>query len=73
MYGMNVHNAILENKEKETGITIHYVNEHYDEGEFIFQQKVSIEGCTTPEEVVVKVNELEHLYFPLIIEKLLNT
>lgn len=71
MYGMNVHNAILENKEKETGITIHFVNEHYDEGEFIFQQKVIIDDCTTPEEIVAKVHQLEHLHFPEIIEKLL--
>jgi len=45
MYGMNVHQAVLDNKEKETGITIHYVNEHYDEGEFIFQKSVNIEDC----------------------------
>jgi phosphoribosylglycinamide formyltransferase-1 len=72
MYGMNVHNAILENKEKETGITIHYVNEHYDEGEFIFQQKVNIEDCVSAEEIANKVHVLEHLYFPKTIEKLLT-
>jgi phosphoribosylglycinamide formyltransferase-1 len=73
MYGMNVHKAIMENKEKETGITIHYVNEHYDEGEFIFQQKVAIDECTTPEDIVAKVRELEHKHFPEIIEKLLTS
>ena len=72
MYGMNVHNAVLENKETETGITIHYVNEHYDEGEFIFQQKVSIEDCASAEEIAAKVRELEHKHFPEIIEKLLK-
>lgn len=72
MYGMNVHNAILENKEKETGITIHYVNEHYDEGGIIFQQSVNIEDCITPEEIATKVQELEHKYFPLTIEKLIT-
>lgn len=72
MYGMNVHKSVLDNKEKETGITIHYVNEHYDEGEFIFQQKVAIEDCKTPEEVANKIHELEHKYFPIIIEKVLN-
>ena len=72
MYGMKVHQTILENKEKETGITIHYVNEHYDEGEFIFQQNVNIEECTTPEEIAVKVHQLEHQYFPEVIEKLLK-
>ena len=71
MYGMNVHNAILENKEKETGITIHYVNEHYDEGEFIFQQKVTIEDCKTAEEIAAKIHELEHEHFPKTIHKLL--
>ena len=72
MYGIKVHQTILENKEKETGITIHYVNEHYDEGEFIFQQKVAIEDCKTPEEVANKIHELEHKHFPIIIEKILN-
>lgn len=72
MYGIKVHQMVLENKEKETGITIHYVNEHYDEGEFIFQQKVAIEDCKTPEEVADKIHELEHKYFPIIIEKILN-
>ena len=72
MYGIKVHQTVLENKEKETGITIHYVNEHYDEGEFIFQQKVAIEDCKTPEEVADKIHELEHKHFPIIIEKILN-
>lgn len=69
MYGMNVHNAVLANKEKETGITIHYVNEHYDKGEFIFQQKVAIDDCASAEEVAAKIHELEHIHFPKIIEK----
>ena len=51
MYGMFVHQAILENNEKETGISIHYVNEHYDEGGIIFQQSVNIEECSTEEEI----------------------
>jgi phosphoribosylglycinamide formyltransferase-1 len=73
MYGIKVHQTVLENKEKETGITIHYVNEHYDEGEFIFQQKVAIEDCKTPEDVANKIHELEHKHFPIIIEKLLTS
>lgn len=73
MYGMNVHKAVLENKEKETGITIHYVNEHYDEGEFIFQKSVNIEDCKTPEEIAQKVHELEHEYFPRVISETLNS
>jgi phosphoribosylglycinamide formyltransferase-1 len=71
MYGMNVHQAVLENKEKETGITIHYVNEHYDEGKFIFQKTVNIEDCKTADEIAKKIHVLEHQYFPKVIEKLL--
>jgi phosphoribosylglycinamide formyltransferase 1 len=72
MYGVNVHQAVLGNKEKETGITIHYVNEHYDEGEFIFQKSVNIEDCKTAEEIANKVHELEHQYFPEVIGKLIT-
>ncbi len=73
MYGMHVHQAILDNKEAETGISIHYVNEHYDEGGIIFQQSVNIEDCTTAESVAEKVHALEHEYFPVTIEKLLTS
>lgn len=72
MYGINVHRAVLENKEKESGITIHYVNDNYDEGNIIFQQAVAIEECLTPEEVAQKVLALEHEHFPKIIEQLIN-
>ena len=72
MYGIKVHQTVLDNKENETGITIHYVNEHYDEGEFIFQQKVNIEDCISPEDIVAKVHELEHKHFTEIIEKLIT-
>ena len=72
MYGIHVHDAVLKNNEKETGITIHYVNEHYDEGEFIFQKEVNIENCKNPEEIAEKVHELEQKYFPEIIEELLS-
>jgi phosphoribosylglycinamide formyltransferase-1 len=67
-----VHQAVLENKEIETGITIHYVNENYDEGTFIFQKEVSINDCTTAEEIANKVLELEHQFFPKVIEKLIT-
>jgi phosphoribosylglycinamide formyltransferase-1 len=73
MYGMKVHQAVLDNKEKETGITIHYVNEHYDEGEFIFQKSVNIEDCKTAEEIAHKIHELEHQYFPTVISEVLNS
>ncbi len=72
MYGMNVHQAVLDNKEKETGITIHYVNEHYDEGGIIFQKSVNIEDCTTADAIAEKIHILEHQYFPEVIEKLLT-
>ena len=72
MYGMHVHQAVLENKEKETGITIHYVNENYDEGEFIFQKSVNIEDCKSAVEIADKIHVLEHQYFPEVIEKLLT-
>ena len=72
MYGMHVHQAVLANKEKETGITIHYVNEHFDEGEFIFQSQANIENCTSAEEIAKKVHELEMKHFPSIIEDLLR-
>lgn len=72
MYGMHVHQAIVENKEKETGITIHYVNENYDEGATIFQKQVTILGTDTPEVVAEKIHELEQKYFPMVIEDLLK-
>lgn len=72
MYGMNVHQAVLNNKEKETGITIHYVNEHYDEGGIIFQQSVNIEDCNSADEIAEKIHVLEHQYFPEVIERLLD-
>lgn len=72
MYGMHVHNAVITNKETETGITIHYVNENYDEGAIIFQAKANITGKDTADDVAGKVHELEYKHFPEIIEKLLH-
>jgi phosphoribosylglycinamide formyltransferase-1 len=72
MYGMNVHRAILENKEIETGISIHYVDEHYDEGDIIFQTKIPLDGSESPQEIAEKVHTLEHEHFPKVIEKLLT-
>ena len=73
MYGMNVHKAIVQNKEKETGITIHYVNENYDEGNIIFQKKVVVLVTDTPEVVAEKIHELEQKYFPAVVENLLTS
>ena len=72
MYGMNIHRAIVENKEKETGITIHFVNENYDEGAIIFQQKVALSGEETAEDVAAKIHELEQEHFPKVISSLLK-
>lgn len=72
MYGMHIHRAIINNKEKETGISIHYVNEHYDEGGIIFQQNIPLTEDDTPETVAEKIHELEQKFFPEVIEKLLT-
>jgi len=69
MFGMKVHEAVIQNKEKESGITIHYVNEHYDEGGIIFQATCNIESDETPETLAVKIHVLEYKHFPEIIEK----
>ncbi|MFI0429603.1 phosphoribosylglycinamide formyltransferase [Mariniflexile sp. HMF6888] len=71
MYGMRVHEAIVANKEIETGITIHFVNEHYDEGAIIFQSKCMVSDTDTAEDVAAKIHELEMAHFPKVVEKLL--
>lgn len=73
MFGMNVHRAVVENKELETGITIHYVNENYDEGNIIFQKSVPLSGNETPEDVAAKVYELEQKWFPKVIDNILKS
>lgn len=72
MYGMHIHQAVVANKEKETGITIHYVNENYDEGAIIFQTAVVLTSEDTVADVAVKIHELEQRHFPVIIESVLN-
>jgi len=69
MYGRHVHEAVVANKEPESGITIHYVNQHYDEGKIIFQAKCALSPEDTPEMVAQKVHALEYEYFPKIIEQ----
>ena len=71
MYGNKVHEAVLLNKETETGITIHRIDEKFDEGELIFQARCGIDPNDTPEMIAQKVHKLEHLHFPVIIEKYL--
>jgi len=72
MYGMNVHKAVIEAGEKESGITIHFINEHYDEGKIIFQAICEIQKEDTPETLAQKVHQLEHNCFPKTIEQLLK-
>ena len=69
MYGMKVHEAVIAAGEKESGISIHYVNEHFDEGEIIFQAKCAIDENETPERLALKIHQLEHTYFPGLVEK----
>ncbi|WP_438426076.1 phosphoribosylglycinamide formyltransferase [Aquimarina macrocephali] len=71
MYGHHVHEAVIRNKEKESGITIHYVNEHYDEGAIVFQAKTSISEGDSADDVAQAIHKLEYKYFPIVIEELL--
>ncbi len=69
MYGMHVHKAVKENNEIETGITIHFVNQNYDEGGIIFQSKTEVVKDDTSENIASKVHELEYKFFPRVIEE----
>jgi len=73
MYGMKVHEAVIHSGDKESGITIHFVNEKYDEGAIIFQAKCRIDAGDTPDLLAVKVHQLEYKHFPVVIEKLLKS
>ena len=72
MYGSIIHDKVIENKEKETGITIHYVSEHYDSGQIIFQKKTIISDFDTVKTIEEKIHKLEYEYYPKIIESILN-
>lgn len=72
MHGMNVHTAVKEAGDKESGMTIHYVNEKYDDGNIIFQGKCEITNEDSVEDIAAKVLQLEHQYYASEIEKLLN-
>jgi len=71
MFGMNVHNSVINNGEKQSGISIHYVNSKYDEGQIIFQAKVNIVDKETAETLAAKIHLLEYEHFPIIIEEVL--
>ena len=72
MYGMHVHEAVVANNESETGITIHYVNEFYDEGTTIFQSKCEVLSSDTAEDVANKIHDLEMEHFPKIVEQIIS-
>lgn len=72
MYGDKVHEAVLKNKERESGISIHYVNENYDEGKVIFQATTRVKSTDTADSLAQKIHRLEHKHFPEIIEELLQ-
>lgn len=72
MYGSHVHEAVIANKEKESGITIHLVNQNYDEGTTVFQAKCKINDTDTPETLANKIHELEYEYFPKVIEQIVE-
>ena len=69
MYGSNIHKAVIKNKELESGISIHFVNQNYDEGKIILQKKCSISDNESVETLIHKIHKLEHNYFPVAIEK----
>jgi len=69
MYGLNVHTAVKESGETESGITIHYVSEHFDEGQRIAQFMTTIEKNDTVEQIQSKIHHLEQVYFPIIVEQ----
>jgi len=71
MYGANVHKAVLASKDKESGITIHQVNQDYDKGKIIFQATCPIMPKDTPETLAARIHELEHQHYPRVIEEVL--
>ena len=71
MYGMHVHRAVKENSESETGITIHLVNEHYDQGAILFQAKVALTDDDSPDDIAAKIHELEYQHYPKVIEQVI--
>ncbi len=72
MYGLNVHSAVLNAGDKISGITIHYVDEHYDNGDIIFQDKVEVLPSDTPESLAEKIHKLEHEHFPRVIDQVVS-
>jgi len=71
MYGMHVHRAVIENGDKESGISIHLVDPEYDQGKLLFQARCPVCPGDTPEDVATRVHQLEYQHFPALIEKFL--
>lgn len=71
MYGSRVHEAVLSAGEPESGITIHYINEHYDEGGIILQARCPVMPDDTPDTLATRVHQLEYEHYPKVVEKLL--
>jgi phosphoribosylglycinamide formyltransferase-1 len=71
MYGIKVHQAVVDAREKETGISIHYVNAHYDEGDIIFQAKTNVEKEDSANRIAEKIHLLEQEYLPKVTEELI--
>jgi phosphoribosylglycinamide formyltransferase 1 len=72
MYGDAVHSAVIQNCETESGITIHYVNKFYDDGDIIFQQRLQVESSDTPDSLAKKIHEIEYRFYPKVIEDLVT-
>lgn len=72
MYGHHVHEAVVEAKETESGITIHLVNERYDEGRILFQAKCPVLADDTPDSLASRIHALEHAHYPQVVEKLIT-
>jgi phosphoribosylglycinamide formyltransferase-1 len=72
MYGDRVHKEVIKNGEKESGITIHYVNERYDEGSIIFQAKCDVYETDNVDDLAQRVHKLEYQYYPAVIKKILT-
>ena len=73
MYGMNVHRAVIANRDAKSGITIHHVNDAYDDGAVIFQAECTVDDADTPETLAEKIHLLEHAHYPRVIAKLLES
>ena len=72
MYGMFVHQAVIDSQETESGISIHYVNEEYDKGDIIFQSKLKVKTGDTAEVLSKRIQKLEHRYLPEVVERVIN-